>query len=160
MLGLDITDEQIQEMEANLTNIDYKLAASEERKRRHDVMAHVHTFGVCCPKAAPIIHLGATSCYVGDNTVSYCTKVVLGPRAMGQKVSNSGRRWEREKSFFWVGRGGDGRGGGGAELPHSTSSTFLFWFLPVYCKTFSPPETALCLVSTKKLLCCKSHPGL
>ncbi|XP_078347217.1 adenylosuccinate lyase-like [Oculina patagonica] len=68
MLGLDITNEQIQEMEANLTNIDYNLAAAEEKKRRHDVMAHVHTFGVCCPKAAPIIHLGATSCYVGDNT--------------------------------------------------------------------------------------------
>ncbi|KAJ7362126.1 hypothetical protein OS493_013217 [Desmophyllum pertusum] len=68
MLGLDIKDEQIKEMEANLTNIDYNLAAAEERKRRHDVMAHVHTFGVCCPKAAPIIHLGATSCYVGDNT--------------------------------------------------------------------------------------------
>ena len=104
MLGLDITDEQIQEMEANLTNIDYKLAASEERKRRHDVMAHVHTFGVCCPKAAPIIHLGATSCYVGDNTVSYYTNEVSGPRAIGQKVSNSGRRWEREKSL------GGGRG--------------------------------------------------
>ena len=73
MLGLDITDEQIQEMEANLTNIDYNLAAAEEKKRRHDVMAHVHTFGICCPKAAPIIHLGATSCYVGDNTVSYFT---------------------------------------------------------------------------------------
>lgn len=90
MLGLDITDEQIQEMEANLTNIDYKLAASEEKKRRHDVMAHVHTFGVCCPKAASIIHLGATSCYVGDNTVSCYTEEVLGPRPMGQKVSNSG----------------------------------------------------------------------
>ena len=57
-------------MEANLKNIDYSLAAAEEKKRRHDVMAHVHTFVVCCPKAAPIIHLGATSCYVGDNTVS------------------------------------------------------------------------------------------
>ena len=70
MLGLDISGEQIQEMEANLTNIDYNLAAAEEKKRRHDVMAHVHTFGACCPKAASIIHLGATSCYVGDNTVS------------------------------------------------------------------------------------------
>ena len=77
MLGLDITDEQIQEMEDNLTNIDYNLAATEERKRRHDVMAHVHTFGACCPKAAPIIHLGATSCYVGDNTVSYFQKSVI-----------------------------------------------------------------------------------
>merc|ERR1719419_322912 len=54
-------------MEANLNNIDFKLAAEEEKKVRHDVMAHVHTFGVACPKAAPIIHLGATSCYVGDN---------------------------------------------------------------------------------------------
>jgi adenylosuccinate lyase len=54
-------------MEANLKNIDYAMAAAEEKKRRHDVMAHVHTFGACAPKAAPIIHLGATSCYVGDN---------------------------------------------------------------------------------------------
>eukprot|EP00794_Sanderia_malayensis_P008825 gene8825-9770_t len=67
-LGLGITDEQINEMEANLNNIDYEIAAVEEKARRHDVMAHVHTFGLCCPKAAPIIHLGATSCFVGDNT--------------------------------------------------------------------------------------------
>ena len=56
-------------MESNLENIDFELAAYEEKKRRHDVMAHVYTFATCCPKAAPIIHLGATSCYVGDNTV-------------------------------------------------------------------------------------------
>ncbi|KAM8930400.1 adenylosuccinate lyase [Pelodytes ibericus] len=67
-LGLPITDEQILEMEANLENIDFKMAAEEEKRLRHDVMAHVHTFAHCCPKAAPIIHLGATSCYVGDNT--------------------------------------------------------------------------------------------
>ncbi|NWH32449.1 PUR8 lyase, partial [Chloropsis hardwickii] len=67
-LGLSITDEQIQEMEANLDNIDFQMAAEEEKKLRHDVMAHVHTFAHCCPKAAAIIHLGATSCYVGDNT--------------------------------------------------------------------------------------------
>ncbi|KAI8053265.1 adenylosuccinate lyase [Syncephalis plumigaleata] len=67
-LGLDqITDEALEEMRANLTNIDYTMAAEEERRRRHDVMAHVHTFGVACPKAAPIIHLGATSCFVTDN---------------------------------------------------------------------------------------------
>ncbi len=58
-------------MEQNLSNIDFELAAQEEKKRRHDVMAHVHTFGVCCPLAAPIIHLGATSCFVGDNTVMF-----------------------------------------------------------------------------------------
>ncbi|XP_069509020.1 adenylosuccinate lyase isoform X2 [Ambystoma mexicanum] len=67
-LGLPITEEQIQEMELNLDNIDFKMAAEEEKKLRHDVMAHVHTFAHCCPNAAPIIHLGATSCYVGDNT--------------------------------------------------------------------------------------------
>uniref|UniRef100_A0A8C9EK41 Adenylosuccinate lyase n=1 Tax=Pavo cristatus TaxID=9049 RepID=A0A8C9EK41_PAVCR len=69
-LGLPITDEQIKEMEANLDNIDFKMAAEEEKKLRHDVMAHVHTFAHCCPKAAAIIHLGATSCYVGDNTLA------------------------------------------------------------------------------------------
>ena len=68
-LGLDITDEQLEEMMANFDNIDFDKAAEEEKKRRHDVMAHVHTFAACCPRAAPIIHLGATSCYVGDNTV-------------------------------------------------------------------------------------------
>ncbi|EHH20256.1 hypothetical protein EGK_03070 [Macaca mulatta] len=69
-LGLPITDEQIQEMKSNLDNIDFKMAAEEEKRLRHDVMAHVHTFGHCCPKAAGIIHLGATSCYVGDNTLA------------------------------------------------------------------------------------------
>ncbi|XP_014674728.1 PREDICTED: adenylosuccinate lyase-like [Priapulus caudatus] len=67
-LGLDIKDEQIAEMEANLRNIDFEVAMEEEKKRRHDVMAHIHTFAKCCPKAASIIHLGATSAYVGDNT--------------------------------------------------------------------------------------------
>ena len=67
-LGLDITDEQIAEMKANITNIDYEMAARREHEVRHDVMAHVLTFGECCPEARPIIHLGATSCYVGDNT--------------------------------------------------------------------------------------------
>ncbi|XP_012269020.2 adenylosuccinate lyase isoform X4 [Athalia rosae] len=67
-LGLAISPEQIAEMKEHLTDIDFKAAAEEERKTRHDVMAHVHVFGAQCPKAAPIIHLGATSCYVGDNT--------------------------------------------------------------------------------------------
>ena len=67
-LGLPVTQEQIQEMEAHLTDIDYDLAAQKEKELRHDVMAHIHTFGTLCPKAMPIIHLGATSCYVGDNT--------------------------------------------------------------------------------------------
>lgn len=67
-LGLQITDEQIAQMEANADLVDYEYAAEMEQKLRHDVMAHVHAFGKQCPKAMPIIHLGATSCYVGDNT--------------------------------------------------------------------------------------------
>lgn len=67
-LGLNITDEQINEMKENIYNIDYDLAAKKEKEFRHDVMAHVHTFGTVCPKAMPIIHLGATSMYVVDNT--------------------------------------------------------------------------------------------
>ena len=67
-LGLPVTQEQVSEMEAHVTDIDYDLAAQKEKELRHDVMAHVHTFGTACPKAMPIIHLGATSCYVGDNT--------------------------------------------------------------------------------------------
>ena len=67
-LGLDISDAQIEEMEAHVTDIDYEKAREYEFVRRHDVMAHVLTFGDACPLAKPIIHLGATSCYVGDNT--------------------------------------------------------------------------------------------
>ena len=67
-LGLDITDEQIAELRANMDNINYDVAAKEEKIRRHDVMAHVHAYGAQCPNAKGIIHLGATSCYVGDNT--------------------------------------------------------------------------------------------
>ena len=67
-LGLPVTQQQIDEMEAHLTDIDYDYAAQKERELRHDVMAHIHTFGAVCPTAMPIIHLGATSCYVGDNT--------------------------------------------------------------------------------------------
>lgn len=67
-LGLDITDEQIAQLKAHWNDIDFAAAAAEERKTRHDVMAHVHVFAEQCPLAAPIIHLGATSCYVGDNT--------------------------------------------------------------------------------------------
>ena len=67
-LGLPVTQEQIDQMEVHITDIDYDFAAQKERELRHDVMAHIHAFGAQCPKAMPIIHLGATSCYVGDNT--------------------------------------------------------------------------------------------
>ena len=67
-LGLDITDEQIEELEAHKDDINYEDAIRREREVRHDVMAHVYAYGLLCPKAKGIIHLGATSCYVGDNT--------------------------------------------------------------------------------------------
>ncbi|KAA0257431.1 adenylosuccinate lyase [Deferribacter autotrophicus] len=67
-LGLPITDEQIDEMKSNINNIDFEYAKEMEKKFRHDVMAHVLTFGKVAPKAMPIIHLGATSAYVGDNS--------------------------------------------------------------------------------------------
>jgi len=68
MLGTQATPDRVAELEAHITDIDYEKAAQWEKKLRHDVMAHVHTYGELCPKAMPIIHLGATSCYVGDNT--------------------------------------------------------------------------------------------
>ena len=67
-LGLNITQEQIDELKAHKDDINYDVAKERERQVRHDVMAHVYAYGVQCPKAKGIIHLGATSCYVGDNT--------------------------------------------------------------------------------------------
>ena len=67
-LGLEITQEQIDELEAHAEDINYEEAQARERIVRHDVMSHVYAYSLQCPKAAPIIHLGATSCYVGDNT--------------------------------------------------------------------------------------------
>lgn len=67
-LGLQITDEQIDELEKNLYNINYDVAIAREAEVRHDVMSHIYAYGKQCPKAEAIIHLGATSCYVGDNT--------------------------------------------------------------------------------------------
>ena len=67
-LGLDITDEQIAELKAAVSDIDYEAAKEREKIVRHDVMSHVYAYGLKCPKAKGIIHLGATSCYVGDNT--------------------------------------------------------------------------------------------
>ena len=66
-LGLKITKEQIDELKANIENIDFEAVARKEKEIRHDVMAHVYAYGLVCPKAKGIIHLGATSCYVTDN---------------------------------------------------------------------------------------------
>ena len=80
-LGLDITDEQIAELEANKDNVNFDVAEERERLVRHDVMSHVYAYGQQCPKAKGIIHLGATSCYVGDNTdviiLREASKIVL-----------------------------------------------------------------------------------
>ncbi|MCQ2800193.1 MAG: adenylosuccinate lyase [Bacilli bacterium] len=80
-LGLNITDEQIEELEAHMTDINYDVAEERERLVRHDVMSHVYAYGQQCPKAAGIIHLGATSCYVGDNTdviiLKEASKIIL-----------------------------------------------------------------------------------
>lgn len=67
-LGLDITDAQVRELESKVDDIDFAYAETEERRLRHDVMSHIHTFAKACPAAAPIIHLGATSCFITDNT--------------------------------------------------------------------------------------------
>lgn len=67
-LGLNITDEQLKELKDNMENINYEVAEEREKVVRHDVMSHVYAYGVQCPSAKGIIHLGATSCYVGDNT--------------------------------------------------------------------------------------------
>lgn len=67
-LGLNITDEQIEELKENIDNINYEVAEKREKEVRHDVMSHVYAYGMQCPSAKGIIHLGATSCYVGDNT--------------------------------------------------------------------------------------------
>lgn len=67
-LGLNISDEQINELKENKDDINYEVAAKKEKEFRHDVMAHIHAYGEQCPNARPIIHLGATSAFVGDNT--------------------------------------------------------------------------------------------
>ncbi len=80
-LGLNITDEQIEELERFKDDINYDVAEAREKEVRHDVMSHVYAYGKQCPKAEPIIHLGATSCYVGDNTdiiiLREASKIVL-----------------------------------------------------------------------------------
>ena len=67
-LGLNITDGQIAELAAHVEDVNYDVAEAREKECRHDVMSHVYAYGKQCPSAEKIIHLGATSCYVGDNT--------------------------------------------------------------------------------------------
>ncbi len=84
--GLDISDAQIKQLEAFVNDINYDVAIAREKECRHDVMSHVHAFGVQCPDAKGIIHLGATSCFVGDNTDIIITKEAL--YAIARKLLN------------------------------------------------------------------------
>ena len=91
-LGLNITQEQIDEMKAHADDINYDVAKERERQVRHDVMSHVYAFGVQCPKAKGIIHLGATSCYVGDNTDIIIMAEAL--KLVRKKLSTSSLSWQ------------------------------------------------------------------
>ena len=100
-LGLDITDEQIAELERNKDNVNFDVAEERERLVRHDVMSHVYAYGQQCPKAKGIIHLGATSCYVGDNTdviiLREASKIVL--KKAAQVLKNLSAFSEEYKSL-------------------------------------------------------------
>ena len=100
-LGLDITKEQIAEMEAHQSDINFEVAEAREKEVRHDVMSHVYAYGVQCPKAAGIIHLGATSCYVGDNTdvviLREATRLIL--KKAAQVLKNLSDFAERYKAL-------------------------------------------------------------
>lgn len=100
-LGLDITQEQIAELEAHCDDINYEVAEAREREVRHDVMAHIYAYGQQCPKAEAIIHLGATSCYVGDNTdviiLREASRIIL--KKAAQVVKNLADFAEKYKSL-------------------------------------------------------------
>ncbi|MGM9645800.1 MAG: adenylosuccinate lyase [Eubacteriales bacterium] len=100
-LGLDITDEQIAELEANKDNINFEVAEEREKIVRHDVMSHVYAYGKQCPSAEGIIHLGATSCYVGDNTdiiiLREASGIIL--KKAVQVIKNLSRFAEKYKSL-------------------------------------------------------------
>ncbi|MBR5923545.1 MAG: adenylosuccinate lyase [Clostridia bacterium] len=100
-LGLDISDEQISEMESHIYDINFDVAKAREKEVRHDVMSHVYAYGVQCPKAEPIIHLGATSCFVGDNTDLIILKEASGLilRKAAQVVKNLSEFANKYKSM-------------------------------------------------------------
>ena len=104
-LGLPITEEQLQDMREHLDDIDFALAASYEKKLRHDVMAHVHTFGDCATKARPIIHLGATSCFVTDNTdaLLYRSAMELIAQRLAAVIDRLGSFSEKYRSMACLG---------------------------------------------------------
>ena len=89
-LGLDITDKQIAQLEAHAEDINFEVARAREREVRHDVMSHVYAYGKQCPDAEPIIHLAATSCYVGDNTdviiLKKASEIILKRRRLSSRT--------------------------------------------------------------------------
>ena len=106
-MGVAISEEQIAEMEAHLQDIDYEKAAEYEKALRHDVMAQIHAWGDVCPKARPIIHLGATSCYVGDNTdmiiMREALRLVRGKLlTVLQNLSEFALRWKDEPALAYT----------------------------------------------------------
>lgn len=104
-LGLNISADQIQELKDNIENIDYNLAKKKEKEVRHDVMAHVYTYGEQCPKAKGIIHLGATSCYVGDNTDLIIMKeaLIIVKKKLVQVIKNLAKFADKYKSVPTLG---------------------------------------------------------
>ena len=95
-LGLPITAEQIAEMKAHVDDLNLEVAAEHERRLRHDVMAHIHAFGDQCPMARPILHLGATSCYVTDNAELIAMREGL--RLLRRQVSP--RLWDASRHIW------------------------------------------------------------
>ena len=100
-LGLPITEEQIEELKSHAEDINYEDASRREKEVRHDVMSHVYAYGLQCPKARGIIHLGATSCYVGDNTdlILMRDALVLIRKKLLQVISNLAEFADRWKDL-------------------------------------------------------------
>jgi len=100
-LGLNIKQNQIGQMARHLDDINFEKAAAYEKQFRHDVMAHIYAFGQVAPKAAPIIHLGATSCYVGDNADLIIMREGL--RLLAGKLAGIGFKvWPSEANYIFV----------------------------------------------------------
>src|SRR5437868_7270879 len=104
-MGLNISQEQLDELKGHVDEIDFKAAAAYERKLRHDVMAHVHAYGDVCPKARPIIHLGATSCYITDNAdlILMREALQLGARRLAAVIDQLGRFAQENRSLVCLG---------------------------------------------------------
>ena len=141
--GLAITDEQIAELEAHKDDINYEDAIAREKLVRHDVMSHVYAYGLQCPKAKGIIHLGATSCYVGDNTdvivmreaLQLVRKKIIGVLTMAYSGCAS------RKAASFSSRVGSEMSSPSIRATYSPEATckqrFSVWFKPIFCSFWS-----------------------